>query len=62
MRTTPYGEPSSKEIDALLIPPRCPQCGEDTDTYDTLCDSCETHNHLAHQADILFDDLKHPDP
>lgn len=60
MTFTPYGSPSSKEIDTLLIPPRCPQCGEDTDSYDTLCESCETQNDLAHQADILFDDLKYP--
>lgn len=40
MRTTPYGEPSSKEIDALRIPPTCPQCGNPTSEYGELCHNC----------------------
>ena len=40
MRTTPYGEPSSKEIDALRQPPICPQCGHPTDDYGELCQDC----------------------
>lgn len=61
MRSTPYGEPSDKEIDALHPPPTCPQCGEDVEDYDQLCESCETQNQLEHQADILQDDLKYND-
>lgn len=61
MRTTPYSEPSDKKIDALVIPPSCPQCGEDVEHYDDLCESCEDQNDLELKADILQDDLKHPD-
>lgn len=39
MRTTPYGEPSSREIDSLRIPPICP-CGNPVEHYDDLCESC----------------------
>jgi predicted amidophosphoribosyltransferase len=42
MRTTPYGEPSDKEIDSLRIPPTCPQCGEPSEEYDEPCESCLT--------------------
>ena len=42
MRTTRYGEPSDKEIDALRIPPSCPLCGEPVENYDDLCESCLT--------------------
>lgn len=60
MRTTRYGEPSDKEIDALRQPPTCPQCGEPVDSYDDLCESCEFQNEAERLADILQDDLKYP--
>jgi len=41
--------------------PTCPQCGEPTYDPDSVCDFCEADNNIAHHADILFDDLKHPD-
>ena len=61
MRLTPYSEPSDKEIDALLTPPTCPQCGEPVESYDELCESCAIQNHLEYRADILQDELKYPD-
>ena len=39
MRTTRYGEPSDKEIDALRIPPHC-QCGNPVEDYDDVCEEC----------------------
>lgn len=60
MRTTPFSEPSDKEIDALHPPPTCPECGEHVPEYDTLCDECEDELNRERLADILFDDLKHP--
>jgi len=60
MHFTPYGSPSDKEIDALRLPPTCPQCGEDTPDYDMLCESCENQNDIELKADILQDDLKYP--
>jgi len=41
MRTTRFGEPSNKEIDARRIPPTCP-CGNPVEHYDDLCESCLT--------------------
>jgi predicted amidophosphoribosyltransferase len=60
MRTTPYGEPSDKEIDALHQPPACEQCGEPVQSYGDLCESCEDQNEAERRADILQDDLKYP--
>lgn len=59
MRTTPFSEPSDKEIDALHPPPTC-ECGEPVPEYDTLCDECEDELNRERLADILLDDLKHP--
>jgi len=39
MRTTPYGEPSDKEIDALRIPPAC-ECGNPVENYNDTCEEC----------------------
>lgn len=55
MRTTPFSEPSDKEIDALHPPPTC-ECGEPVPEYDTLCDECEDELN----RERLDDDLKHP--
>lgn len=41
MRTTPYGEPSDKEIDALRMLPMCPKCNWPVEEYDELCDECQ---------------------
>jgi hypothetical protein len=41
MRLTRYGEPSSREIDALRQPPYCPVCGDDAPEYG---DTCEIHD------------------
>ena len=41
MRTTPYGEPSSREIDALRQPPLCPRCSAPSDSYGELCAGCQ---------------------
>lgn len=60
MRTTRYGEPSDKEIDALKQPPHCPQCGDDVQEYGDLCEACEDENESERQADILMDDMKYP--
>ena len=60
MRTTRYGEPSSKEIDALRQPPICEQCSEPVQEYGDLCESCEAQNEAERRADILQDDLKYP--
>lgn len=40
MRTTRYGEPSDKEIDALRKKPMCP-CGAEVSLYGELCEECE---------------------
>lgn len=42
MRTTRYGEPSDKEIDALHPPPECPDCGAPVEDYDQACEECRT--------------------
>jgi len=60
MRTTRYGEPSDKEIDALRQPPICEQCSEPVQEYGDLCESCEAQNEAERRADILQDDLKYP--
>ena len=39
MRTTRYGEPSDKEIDALRHPPVC-ECGNPVEDYDDVCEEC----------------------
>jgi predicted amidophosphoribosyltransferase len=61
MRFTRYGEPSSREIDALKQPPVCEQCGEPVQEYGDLCEDCEDQNESERRADILMDDLKYPD-
>ena len=41
MRFTRYGEPSSREIDALRQPPHCPVAGDDVPEYRDTCKNCD---------------------
>ena len=41
MRTTRYGEPSDREIDALRHPPSC-ECGQAVESFGDSCEDC--HN------------------
>ena len=47
-------------MSVTLTSPTCPQCGEPVEALDELCEECESQNELERRADILFDDLKHP--
>ena len=58
MRATPYGEPSDREIDALRLPPVCPECGNEAAEYGEPCETCTMkHRNKTQPLDANLKDV-----